>query len=340
MTTTTANLDRILAKIQKLVALADHANTPPAEAESARLRAEALMLEYRIEEWQVSQQADASAGIIPVWRRMRVCQTSSEYRTTYRSLISYCLHHVDAKASLTYETDENGVHWTIAEAVGYDSDLRYAELLFTAFSLAFGGKMEPKVNPLASDAENAYVLRSAGKTGREIAMLLWQRDDKAAKSKARRLFAQHAESLGEDPAPLLGRTGASIAVFRENYAEGFQDEAWSRLNRMKMSTGETGALVLKSRKEAVLEMWYERHPHLRPDPNRQAQTASVSQDACERCKRAKSGYCREHAWMRPTVQASRPFHAAGYDRGRIAAQSVDLGGRGTRVSTTDRKEIG
>jgi hypothetical protein len=48
------NLDRILRKVQGLIAVADDAATTPEAAESYRAKAEALMLEYRIEEWQLA----------------------------------------------------------------------------------------------------------------------------------------------------------------------------------------------------------------------------------------------------------------------------------------------
>ena len=49
----------------------------------------------------------------------------------------------------------------------------------------------------------------------------------------------------------------------------------------------------------------------------------------EKCHKAKSGYCRDHAYMRPTAD-NRPVSHIGLSAGRAAANTADLGNTGSR----------
>jgi hypothetical protein len=204
------------------------------------------------------------------------------------------------------------------------------------------GKMEPKYNPALSESENAYNMRSAGMEGRRIAMAIYGREDKPLRVKVRNMFRAEAAARGESVEGLSGR-GANVATFRESYADGFQYEAGVRLRRMKMSSGDTGALVLKSRKDEVDEAFYAKYPNYRPQAFVDAPAIGNAQRDCEKCKKAKSGYCREHQYLKPSTARyrERSFSGAGYARGQTAAQSVDLGGgSGSRVGRSAPREIG
>ena len=340
---TTAGLDNILRRVSALMAKADSSEFPE-EADALRTKAEALMFKYRIDETMMASATVGQAqsgGVAPVWRTVWICRVSGEFANTYRYMAASALGHVDAKYVVKYVPNpEDGNHtWIMAEAVGYDSDLRYAELLYTSMHLGFAGKMEPRYDPTKSDAENAYLMRSAGMEGHRIAAAIWGDDSKPNRVKARKLFAQHASSIGEDPSALLGK-GNSVKVYRESYAEAFEAEMWSRLNRMRISHGDSGEMVLASRKMAVEEAYYERFPNRRPGTTTKA-TAIGGRDTCDKCKKAASGYCREHQWMKPRTAryVERPYSSAGAARGRVAARSVDLGGSkgGNRVGTGQRQ---
>jgi hypothetical protein len=332
--TTTRDLDKTLHTVQSLIAKADSTDSPH-EADALRAKAEAMMLKYRIDESMLAQSSTGSASNnAPVWRTIRVCMLGNEFHKEYRTLMGYCLRHVDCRSVWRsgYVRDEDGRAWYEAEAVGYDTDLRYAEMLFTSFALAFAGKMEPKVNPSLTDEENAYTMRSAGMEGWRISEALWGRTDKAARSKARKLFAKAAAAKGEDASALLGQ-GNSVKVFRASYGEGFVREAYSRLWRMRMSGGDTGALVLKDRREAIDEAFYAKYPNLRPNPNAGQGLQLGGRDICEKCRKAVSGYCRDHAYLRPSraQYKERAINMAGYERGQMAASTVSLGASGRQI---------
>jgi hypothetical protein len=321
-----------LRQARALIELAEHPNTPAAESEAARAKADALIYQYKLDSLLAAGVGKIAAPqLMPQWAEWEVAPTSSEFYQQYYSIASMCITHVDAKGAFeskyraSYE-EEGGQYWRFAHICGYESDLMFAELLWTSARAEFSRRLEPKIDLCKSDREKAYVLRHAGLEGRRIAEILWGENTKANRSKARRYFEEEARKRGEDPRPLMGTN--SVKVYRETYAEAFTSELYWRLTRMRRERAmEANAIVLAGAQNAVDEMFYERFPTLRP------KTAIPWTDPtqnCERCKKAKSGYCREHSYMKPRKEKEKQVNWTAYDRGRDAARAVDLGPGGRR----------
>lgn len=330
MTTTNAEgLDKILSKVQGLIAKAE-STTFPEEADAFRRKADALMAKFRIEESMLAA-AGPVGGFVPEWRDLRVCLLNSPFKVYYRQIATWVLTHVGGEGVFRFQqitNDETGAteSWIVLQACGYNSDLRYADMLLTSCVLAFGERMEPQVRPDLSDQINAYRLRKSGMEGWKIAYALWGANDPgiypSAKSvgrlagKARRLYSAEAEARGEDPKELMGQ-GNSVKTYRESYGQGFADEVYYRLRRMRADTGgQSGALVLAGRKDAIKEAFYEKFPQYRPS------TEAVKYEECAKCKRAKSGQCRDHKLRMPKAQ---PVNYQARQAGASAAATVDLG---------------
>lgn len=319
-----------LRKVRGLIAKADHPNTGEHEAEAFRAKAEALMLKYRIDEavaYEKNQSANGT-GLEPTWLRMSLYQTGTEFANSYRSIAGAVLHHIGGRGRTTYEGDE-----VVMEACGFPSDLRFGEVLMTSALLAFSRRLEPKPDANAPDAENAWNLRAAGWERKRIARVLfgdWETENemKAKNRKVTRLIREYGAAIGEDPDLLLGR-GNMMTTFRESYAQGFVNTLHQRLMRMRSQATEAtgGGLIPVSRREAIEEAYYSRYPHLRPKVD--AEPYVSPRDNCEKCQKAKSGYCREHMYLKPSfkVRATRTNSRA-YDRGVAAAYDVDLGAHG------------
>ena len=326
------NLDDILRKVQALIAQADHPNTGPVESETFRNKAEALMLKYRIDEMMLSTAEKQQMGVSVQWRQIVVCDARNEFRSFYVSIVHALVRHFDIRADYVrtegriggdmMQVRQQGLDYVI-NMVGYESDLRFVEAMFTAASLAFSKRLEPKYDPTLSDQVNAYLMRSAGMEGWRIAKAIYGRDDKALRPKVRAMFKAEAIERGEDPSELLGR-GSNMKLFRESYASGFTNEFDWRLRRMRQANSGTGEMVLASRKENIDEAFYAKFPERRPKPV-DRQLGQADYKACPKCAKAKSGYCRDHLWMRP--KKSRVLYAndTAYGRGQFAARSVDLG---------------
>lgn len=342
--TTTDNLDAMLRKVTALLAQADHPNTGPAEADTFRAKAEALMYRYRIDEAMLAEAPGAgTVSENPVWHSFKVCRYSSEYSVHYRLLAQAACEHLGVRYVTRRETTYDdqtgqGETWFVMEAVGYPSDHRILEVLFVSMSLAFQQRLEPKYDPTLSDQVNAYLMRSAGMEGWRIAEAVFGSTEKKYRPKARALFKAEAEARGEDPAILLGK-GNSVKAFREDYASGFVSTMRSRLTNMRATRGEDEkGLVLAGRVNNIQEAFYERYPDQRPVSGK-AGPYRAPNDGCAKCAKAKSGYCRDHNYLKPRYRTvGRAMNYDAYDRGSAAARTVDLGaGGGRKVQGTDVK---
>lgn len=306
---TKEKLDSVLAKVRAALAIADDERAPEGEREAARLRAEALMFKYRIEEaTSVASGYSDNDRLVPVWRTMVLTKASSEFAEYYRMIAGAVSYHVGAKSVTRWDNGE-----IVAEFCGYRSDLEFGDLLMTAAMMEFGKRLEPSYDPNKSDAENIYVLRMAGMERKRIARLVYgewttENEMKAKNRKVTNVFKKECIRRGEDPDVLLGR-GNNVKTYRRSYADGFVEQFGTRLWRMRTSHGEeSGALVLASREEAVEEAFYERYPQFRPrpvDPNAPAPKI--------RMRKAKE---RSVNWQ-------------ARERGRDAALAVDLGRNAT-----------
>lgn len=353
MSETSFSLDAMLRKVQSMIARADHPNTPPAEADTARNMAEGLMLKYRIDSAMLEASGQGpKQTVVPVWRKFRVCDSQSEFSLFYRLMAQDCLRHVDCefvtRIGSAWEVDESlngtmegnvGVYYV--EAVGYEADLRIAEVLYLSAQVAFQKRLEPKYDPELSDQVNAYLMRSAGMEGWRIAEAIFGRTDKALRPKVRAMFKKEAEARGEDPNVLLGK-GNSVKVFRDSFAEGFSSTIHSRLVQMRAAQADAdkGALVLADRAVNVREAYYLRFPDRRPvtGPKSYHQEPSAG---CPKCAKSKSGHCRDHPKPRAVRYSERSFNHSAYARGGNAAKEADLGGSsgGTRVTNPIKGEI-
>ncbi len=315
-------LDDIMRKVQGLVANANDESNPPEARENFRRQADALMLKYKIEEL-TNPEATAATSLKPIWDQFDVPIDNPEFANIVWSLMYHSLTHVGTKFTVQSRWTAEGRRAYFADVCGYDVDVRYARLIITSALLEFGRRLDPKVDPNRTEQENAYYLRMAGYEGRRIAIMLWGKDDKSLRPKARKLFEKEALKRGEDPAPLLGR-GVNVKGYREDYASAFLNEFYMRLLSLRNSVNEDGAMVLASAQNTVDEMFYEKYPNLRPKPAIEATKWSD----CERCKKAKSGWCREH---RPNFGrgSTRKHNEFGASQGRAAARSVDIGRSGT-----------
>lgn len=321
--TSAFGLDALLHKVQSCLARADHPNTPPAEAQASREMAERLMEKYRIDEAQLGD-AGKLKGYEPIWRVVDLCSYRSEFRNHYHQMMSAIARHLDVRAMFEVISSSDGMTTRfVANVCGYESDLRFAELLITQASLTFGKRLEPVYDPELSDQMNAYLMRMAGMEGKRIAMAMWGKCGKSDPPKVRAMFKKEAEARGEDPTVLLGQ-GNSVKLYRQSYAEGFVGELWHRLRVMANARMMDGGLVMVGRKEAVNEAFYTRYPAYRPAPPSAVPIGQDRHEECPKCKRAKGGYCREHDYRRPGRYKEPKVNFGAYYQGQAAAREVNL----------------
>lgn len=345
-----AAIDDMLRKVQALLRKADHENTSATEARTFRNKAEALMMRYRIDEAMLVEKGADSVS--PRWGWFTVSAQRSPYRYYYQDMAQQLLYHFDVRGVVNSTHRAGVVPYDVAELrcdfVGFESDIRLVELLYTECMLAFQTRLEPGVDRSLTDEENVDRLRRAGMEWYRITNALWGETDHRFVVRARRLFLKRAAATGEDVGDFLGM-GNNMKVFRESYANGFVSEVKYRLYHMRMSRGaESQGLMLAGRKEAIDAAFYERYPQYAPpkplpvpegeEEDQTGEEAGVARShtrdvyvdpraACKKCQRAKTGYCRDHAYMRPSSARYREaaWNPAADAAGRRAARSVDLG---------------
>jgi len=346
----------MLRKVRALLAQADDEAATPQEAEAYRTKAEALMFKYKIDLATAPEEERRQAhNFKPEWRTVDLCKRGNAWIHYYNGIAMAIVRHVDARAVATH----NAENYTV-RIVGFPIDLDYFEMLLTSAVLAFGKKMEPKVDPKLPEHTNAFNLRMGGMERHRIADALWGRLEgqtkvwknggwqatNEVKARGRRVTAlikKGAEEAGENPKAILGQ-GNNIKTFRESYASGFYFTLTSRLRDMALSRGETDkGMVLASLEAQVEEMFYAEYPHLRPEESGRAPYIAPNAD-CAKCKKTKSGYCRDHQYLRPSKGSSRAsaYNYEAANMGRAAARTVDLGPGGTpkAPSGTPRTQLG
>lgn len=320
-------LDNKLRQVQSLLDRAEHPNTPPAEAASARAMAEKLMAKYRIDEEEARKTAMAQGleTIKPIIVEFPICRYTSEYSDEYGRMFWDITDHVgNIKYATTYKNGEQ-----IAIMVGFESDVRYAQTLYTALRLHFSNTLEPEVDASLSDEDNVYRLRTAGIERPRIGVMMgWGRD---AAQKVTTVYKRACAARGEDPR-VVGKS-LNVKVYRASFAKSYVGEIDMRLWRMRQAEGGTD-IVLRGRKEAVREAYYERFPQHRPQEREDRMIGEGVQGGpggnCVKCNKTKSGYCKDHHYLKPRKEQPERYSREGMRAGREAAATADLGGSGSR----------
>jgi hypothetical protein len=326
--TSTDKLARMLDKARKLLARADHENTPVAEADLARQQAAKLIERYRLDEAELMESGELA--LTPGFLVVDLCRSNSEFRNHYYDLAMSVVKYLDLEQTTMWQrVDDEGFYLLSIELVGFESDLAIANLLITECVSAFGSNLEPKYDPADSFEANAWRLRAGGWERNRIARVMFggwttENEMKAQTRRVTKLIRQHAERTGQDADTLLGR-GNDIKGYRLSFANSFASTIRLRTWSMAQERSEEGGIVFADRKERIMEALYVRYPNRRPKPNAGELDGTFSASKCAKCLRAKSGACRQHA-VRYTSRTSGPrYSSAGAARGRSAASSVNLG---------------
>lgn len=327
--------------IASLIANAEDENLPESARASYRAKAESMMREYRVAEEEAI--ATEGAATVPVRDLVTIMESRAlhntlrgQYWTMWNQIAIHCGIRIEGK----YRYAEDGESRLESVAVGYEGDIRYAELLYTAARLVFMTRIDARANILLTDQENCYFMRNSGMKRNEIARALWGSapDDGAAHGKVQKLYL--AECAVREETPRVSGRGIQVDVYREAYARSFVNELGWRLHAASDAVDSAeGGLVLHGRKERVDEAFYTEFPHRRPmtEEQRAAQDAAwdaeeADCDACAKTK-SKSGKCTRHRPSQLSAAAVRryerlthsPEARAGSASGQAAAKEVHIG---------------
>ncbi|WP_267716732.1 DUF2786 domain-containing protein [Streptomyces sp. CoH17] len=136
--------DKVIAKIQKLLALAEKGGTPE-EKELAMSRAQEMMTTYAIEQARLFQSDFRKADEEPIIKRTKLSRDSSTYEERF-SLLRSIARNNRCKVVTFQRPKYKMVHgrWTktrfheiceFADIVGYKNDVAFVEIMFNTLLL-------------------------------------------------------------------------------------------------------------------------------------------------------------------------------------------------------------
>lgn len=366
-------LSTVLKQVRSLVNLAEHENTPPAEAQLAREKADALMLKYAIDQAQLEAAKPIADRGKPEFAEFPTA-SDMDIAAKVGWMMGVVAQHTRCKIRAYTRYDQEQRCW-MSTVYGYESDLRYFEILYTTLRLHMLGVLRPRPQADLSDDENAYRLHSAGYNWLEIAeMYGWRKvppsavtdlryDGKVSDELYDRFLDGKAEvwhnrntdeyktnwQIGsywkracQRAAAKRGETHTRISAggsstYRTSAADGYVSRIHRRLRDTQAARAGAGELVLANRERDLEDFVRETNPSaytrcpecqkLSANPYECDRCGHHIADPpptareCERCKKARSGYCRAHS---PGPFAPRPFSSEGYSAGVAHANTADI----------------
>ena len=300
-------LNKALEQVRKLIEFAEapvHATGEEAESarreqKLARERADQIMERYAIEEWQALKAAGPKATK-PQKIKVDIGEAGDPFlqnRATLAHIVAgFCRCSSVWMAGSGYKAyGSYPGRMEYAYVYGYESDLRYFELLFTVLLLHMSEVLFPKPDQSLTEGENIRNLRNAGLDWNMIADAfgweLYVRDGRNTSYKnkdtgevkvwakvvgrIKKLYTAEIVRRGEEPFS-LGRGGAGYKNFRVNAMNGYLIRVRQRLQEIQGKRGTGAEIVLADRSQNISQMIKEDHPTMSHD---KAKTVRFNQTA-------------------------------------------------------------
>lgn len=270
----------LVAKAESLEAMGGQDNLN--EATACREKADKMMEDYGLEEWELLKGAD-DKGFKPVRIKIDIGTGDNEFLTELATLV-----HVVATFCKCRSVWMTGSGWGISErqeycyVYGYESDLRYFELLITTLMLHMIGTIFPSPDLAKSLGENAYELHNAGLNWFDIAQAYgWQvcasRDGEPKfmyRNKGTGERASWGKSVGRIKsayaAEVKARGETSLRIppsgsrnFRINAVQGYLREIDLRLRQIAGQRGTGTEMVLADKTQNITAAVAEDFPEMK-----------------------------------------------------------------------------
>lgn len=272
-------LSSALRRVRALIERAEHPETPVAEAEACRAKADEIMEKYAIQEWQTAQATQT--GLKPDKMKIDLGEADSPWLAETAMLLSIVANYCRCQSVWMSGSGYVGYRQEYAYVYGYPSDLRYVELLFTTVYLHMAGAIFGRPDPALTEGENIREFRNGGFNWNDIAGAFgWQivsrngsktvyrnrstGEEKlwgAVVGRIKRLYAAEIKARGEEPFS-LGRGGARNKAFRANSVNGYIVRIKQRLDEQAGRRGAGTELVLRDRSQNITAMVEEAHPDM------------------------------------------------------------------------------
>jgi Protein of unknown function (DUF2786) len=273
----------VLRKVRALIERAEHPSTPAGEAEQCRATADKLMEKYAIEEWQTAQAT--GVGAKPTRIKINLGKVDSPFLTETATL-AHVVANFCRCSSMWMTGSGYGDREEYAYVYGFESDLRYFEMLFTTLFLHMSGAIFPEPHPEKSLELNAYEMHNAGLNWYDIAQAYGWREvaplpgeakhmyknregERASWSKAvgriKSAYAREVKARGEQPLRIPPQGSEN---FRHNAANGYILRIQQRLDEQLGKRGAGTEIALRDRGPAIRALLEEKHPDASPQSGR------------------------------------------------------------------------
>lgn len=313
-----APADKVIEKVAKLLALAEHPNTGDAERDAFLARADALMAKHMIDE------ALVRAAQTPEERRKPVVVEVTEMfnrETVYGSKMELIAREVARTVNVKLVQHYSGRRRHTL--VGFDEDVRWMQMLFMNIQMAFLTRISPKWSTERDFTMNVVLLRESGLSWSKVLDRAhragavedtwsdtelegeWQangwvdgeqRARWAAEDKLNRLYRNWCKAAGKKPVQITRHE-----AYRHTYAEAFTNRICGRLEEMRAarraSSGTGTELALREMDEDILAAMFDAFPELSPE------AIKARREAEERRRREED---EKHAeWLASLTPAAR-----------------------------------
>lgn len=252
-----------LQVVRKLLTRAAHRQTPEAEAESCRRKAEELMVNFAIEEHDL-RQADESEQLrsrpVARWFSVEFFWDDTEvFGTNVWSMFMSIADHCRLVLGPIENRNVNGKGETGAQMVGFEADLEYFDMLFTGVLLDFVNKLRPRYDPNLSRIENIIVLKECGYKWDKICAEMGVPYSKPNALVIYGEYRRYCQATGRSQQKTMPKT------FQRSFALGYAGTVDKRLREMRDAVNAAGgnsmALALRDIKTVVAEAVYDLFPN-------------------------------------------------------------------------------
>jgi hypothetical protein len=273
-------LERIRGLINKAESLeADGSETSMNEAQACRERADEMMQKYAVEEWQTAKAAPV--GLKPTRIKINLGDGDNPFLEEISTLVN-----IVARFCKCTSMWMRGSGWGMSTAqeyswvYGYESDLRYFEMLFTTIHLHMIGAIFPKPDPNKTLGQNAFELHNAGLNWFDIAKAYgWYQVSPEKHEPANMYVNRHTgerKPWSKSVGPIKKAYAAEVAsrdaiyvkihpngsmTYRRNAAQGYLARIGGRFRELQGQRGSGTELVLADKTQNIWAMVNEDFPN-------------------------------------------------------------------------------
>jgi hypothetical protein len=282
-------LSNVLSKVRGLVNRAEHPDTSPDEAAACRAKADEMMLKYAIKEAQLRESQPQADRQKPGKIMIELCDAGIPYEQFFTLLVSViCEHTRTIPLFMGAQMDRSALAaWrryygdlkVQAEVYGFESDLKYFEILYTTLLLHMSNGIDPKPDSSLTDDENVYNLHNSGFNWGEIAQMYFHRGRTpktggwdGVKVPAgeyypgkywKKCYERHLRHNKESNLVVLPAkfTEAARLNWRQNFAQSYVTTIRKRLWMARSGRQAGSEIILRSSMQAINDLLAAEHPN-------------------------------------------------------------------------------